>query len=125
KLKLVPNYESHDLKHVLLDYKMTPLDEIRMQAFMLGNGNHTIPCYAILIFGLIFLPEKWTTFYRDYKSGQRSEPISTWTIDEYSEFQTHTLRRQVLETYTNKQIIFSMKAIVKFGALGSIIAGIF
>ena len=31
-LRLVPNYESHDLKHVLLDFKMTPVDEIRMQA---------------------------------------------------------------------------------------------
>ena len=36
-LRLVPNYESHDLKHVLLNFKMTPVDEIRMQAFMLGK----------------------------------------------------------------------------------------
>ncbi|NQX86801.1 MAG: hypothetical protein HRT67_13025 [Flavobacteriaceae bacterium] len=40
KLTLVPKYESHDLKHVLLDYKMTAEDEIRMQAFMIGNGNY-------------------------------------------------------------------------------------
>lgn len=38
-LTLVPNYESHDLKHSLLKFEMTPLDEIRMQAFMIGNGN--------------------------------------------------------------------------------------
>ncbi|MBX0332270.1 hypothetical protein K3G39_03385 [Pontibacter sp. HSC-14F20] len=47
KLRLVPGYESHDLKHVLLDYKMSPVDEIRMQAFMIGNGNISIPSLAI------------------------------------------------------------------------------
>ena len=57
KLRLVPGYESHDLKHVLLDFKMTPVDEIRMQAFMLGNGNYTLPCFAILTFGAVLLPD--------------------------------------------------------------------
>ncbi|MEL7006633.1 MAG: hypothetical protein AAFN93_28495, partial [Bacteroidota bacterium] len=46
-LRLVPHYESHDLKHSLLDYKMTPTDEIRLQAFMIGNGNISIPSIAI------------------------------------------------------------------------------
>ena len=55
-LRFVPNYESHDLKHVLLDFKMTPVDEIRMQAFMLGNGNYSIPGFAIFIFGALLLP---------------------------------------------------------------------
>ena len=46
-LNLVPYFESHDLKHVLLNYKMTALDEIRLQAFMLGNGNWSLPSLAI------------------------------------------------------------------------------
>src|SRR5688572_30678993 len=62
-LRLVPKYESHDLKHVLLDFEMTPVDEIRMQAFMLGNGNYSIPSFAIFIFGAFFLPDLWVTFY--------------------------------------------------------------
>src|SRR5688572_24526813 len=69
-LRLVPNYESHDLKHVLLDFKMTPVDEIRMQAFMLGNGNYTLPSFAIFIFGVLFLPDLWTTFFKDFKNGR-------------------------------------------------------
>src|ERR1043165_783495 len=56
-LRLVPNYESHDLKHVLLNFQMTPVDEIRMQAFMLANGNYTIPSFAIFIFGALLLPD--------------------------------------------------------------------
>jgi hypothetical protein len=125
KLGLVPKYESHDLKHVLLDFKMTPVDEIRMQAFMLGNGNYTIPCFAILTFGAILLPDEWSTFYKDFKIGQKSKPISSWTIEKYADFQTQTLREQVIETRTENQKILTMKTITKYGALASIIAGIF
>ncbi|MGN7787722.1 hypothetical protein ACTJIJ_24525 [Niabella sp. 22666] len=62
KLRLVPGYESHDLKHVLLNYKMTPVDEIRMQAFMLGNGNYTLASISIFLFGAILLPSLWLFF---------------------------------------------------------------
>lgn len=125
KLGLVPKYESHDLKHVLLDYKMTPVDEIRMQAFMLGNRNYTIPCFAILSFGVILLPDEWSTFYRDFKEGQKSKSISRFTIEEYADFQTQTLRKQINETSNKEQTIFNMKTIIKYGAMISIIAGIF
>ena len=95
-LRLIPKYESHDLKHVLLDYKMTPVDEIRMQAFMLGNGNYTIPSFTIFIFGALLLPEKWCTFYMDYKSGQKSKPVSNLTIEKYAGFQTQALRKRII-----------------------------
>ncbi|MFN0256254.1 hypothetical protein [Pedobacter ureilyticus] len=122
---LVPNYESHDLKHVLLDFKMTPVDEIRMQAFMLGNGNYTLPCFAILAFGAILLPDEWSTFYKDFKRGQKSKPISSWTIEKYADFKTKSLREQVIETGIKKQSALTMKTITKYGALASIIVGIF
>ncbi|HYE55154.1 MAG TPA: hypothetical protein VD996_09935 [Chitinophagaceae bacterium] len=38
RLRLVPKFESHDLKHVVLNFQMTPADEIRMQAFMMGKS---------------------------------------------------------------------------------------
>lgn len=123
KLAFVPKYESHDLKHVLLDYKMTPVDEIRMQAFMLGNGNYTLPCFAILTFGSLLLPDEWTTFYKDFKRGQNSQAISKWTIEDYADFQTLTLRQQVIGT-VNRRKIFNMRIIIKYGALTSIIAGV-
>ena len=65
-LRLVPGYESHDLKHSLLGYKMSPIDEIRMQAFMIGNGNNSIPSLAIFAFGFILLPCKWRQFARTF-----------------------------------------------------------
>jgi hypothetical protein len=124
-LRLVPNYESHDLKHVLLDFKMTPVDEIRMQAFMLGNGNYSIPSFAIFIFGSLFLPDLWTTFFKDFINGKHSKPISTWTIEEYAHCKTSTLREIVFNYSPSKQNIFDMKSLTKFGAYTAIILGVF
>ena len=124
-LRLVPNYESHDLKHVLLDFKMTPVDEIRMQAFMLGNGNYSIPSFAIFIFGALLLPDLWTTFYKDYKNGLHSKPIKTWTIEEYAHCQTSTLRQIETNYSTQQQTQFYMKPLIKIGAITAIILGTF
>jgi len=124
-LRLVPNYESHDLKHVLLDFRMTPVDEIRMQAFMLGNGNYSMPSFAIFLFGALLLPDLWTIFYKDYKKGLNSKPIKNWTIEEYAHCQTSTLRQIVFNYSTQQQTEFNMKSLTKFGACTAIILGTF
>src|SRR5688572_1052217 len=124
-LRLVPNYESHDLKHVLLDFKMTPVDEIRMQAFMLGNGNYSIPSFAIFIFGVLLLPDLWSRFYRDFINGRNSKPINTWTIEEYAHCQTSTLREIVFNYSPSTENLIDMNSITKFGAYSAIILGAF
>jgi ubiquinone biosynthesis protein Coq4 len=102
-LGLVPKYESHDLKHVLLDFKMTPEDEIRMQAFMLGNGNITLPCIVILVFGAIFIPDRWRLLINDFKRGSQVRPISAWTIEEYADKSTEELREYVFNFQRDKK----------------------
>lgn len=124
KLRLVPNYESHDLKHVLLDFKMTPVGEIRMQAFMLGNGNYSIPSFAIFLFGAFLLPDLWAIFYADYKNGLNSKPIKNWTIEEYAHCRTSTLRQIVLSYSTQPQKEFNMKSLVRFGACTALVLGV-
>jgi hypothetical protein len=104
-LRLVPGYESHDLKHVLLDYKMNPVDEIRMQAFMLGNGNISIPSLAIFFYGFLLLPNKWKIFYKDFKAGLASQPIKHWQIDQYSTAYTKELRSRVIGTRDIQSVI--------------------
>jgi hypothetical protein len=123
ELRLVPNYESHDLKHVLLDFKMTPVDEIRLQAFMLGNGNYSLPSFAIFIFGALLLPDLWATFYRDFRNGQNAKPISAWTIEEYALFNISTLRETVRNYSKQQKPMFEMKSIAKLGAYIAIILG--
>lgn len=96
-LCLVPRYESHDLKHILLDFKMTPEDEIRMQAFMLGNGNLTFPCLAILIYGILLLPDQWLLLWSDFKRGQNCHPISDWTLEAFADQNTIELRKRIVK----------------------------
>ncbi|MGE3599366.1 MAG: hypothetical protein AB7N70_27855 [Dehalococcoidia bacterium] len=83
-LSLVPGYESHDLKHVLLGFDMTPEGEIRMQAFMIGNRNYSLPSFAIFLFGAVLLPDLWLTFTADFAKGRKTRPIASWTIERYA-----------------------------------------
>jgi hypothetical protein len=104
---------------------MTPVDEIRMQAFMLGNGNYSIPSFAIFIFGVIFLPDMWATFYEDFKNGRKSKPISSWTIEEYAWCRTSTLREIVFNYSPENNNQFDMNKIAKLGSYTAIILGTF
>lgn len=125
RIRLVPGYESHDLKHAVLDFKMTPEDEIRLQAFMLGNGNYSIPSITIFLFGAMLLPDLWSTFYKDYKRGCNSMPISKWTLDEYAHCETAMLRKRVFEYERAPKERLSIAHLIKGGAYSAIIAGVF
>ena len=124
QLRLVPNFESHDLKHVLLDFKMTPVDEIRMQAFMLGNGNYTFPCFIILLFGALLLPAKWAVFYNDFRRGRNTAPISNWTIDAYANCKTADLRNLIFKQALTQNPMITVQNLTKYGALAAVFAGI-
>ncbi|MDA7502017.1 ubiquinone biosynthesis protein COQ4 [Chitinophagales bacterium] len=121
-LSLVPKYESHDLKHVLLDYKMTAEDEIRMQAFMIGNGNYSIPSFAIFFFGAILLPDLWLTFCSDFYNGRNTLPISEWKIEDYALRQINDLRNELAERKLENSI--DMKRLTQFAAMITVLSGI-
>ena len=123
-LSLVPKYESHDLKHVLLDYKMTPEDEIRMQAFMIGNGNKTIPSIAILTFGAILLPDLWSVLYADYRKGKHALPIADWSLENYADFELSALRAQIYEQSTKTEALNRLRKTTKVGAFLAVGAGV-
>lgn len=123
-LTLVPKYESHDLKHVLLEYQMTAEDEIRMQAFMIGNGNFSIPSFTIFFFGAILLPDLWLTFYFDFKKGRNTAPISAWTIENYASQPIDKLRAGLAIPKQQTDLI-NMKRFTQLTAMATVIAGIF
>lgn len=75
--KLVEKYELHDVKHILLGYEMDTIGEIRLQCYLFGNGNQTLPVVLSTAFGLFIIPEHLITFYRDMKRGQKAKPISS------------------------------------------------
>lgn len=106
-LTLVPGFESHDLKHVVLDYELEPLGEIRMQAFMLGNGNWTLPSMAIFLFGLLLLPQHWRLFWKDFTAGQQSPDIAALTIEECQNQELVEIRKLIFSRFTT--VISTMK----------------
>ena len=90
-LQLIPHYENHDLKHVLLGYDMTPEDELKLKAFMLGNGDWSFTCIGFLLFAVL-TPEVWSTLRQHFLRGQRTQPIVRWTLAEYAAYPTAELQ---------------------------------
>lgn len=96
-LSIIPKYEDHDLKHLILGYGMTSMDEIAMQAYLFGNGNRSLTCVLFLSSGLLF-PEYWKRFYGDYKSGKEAPSILDLTLKNCMLQSTEDLR----ETFNAK-----------------------
>ena len=90
-VRLIPKFENHDLKHTLLNYPMTPLGEIEMQAFLLGNRNYTFPTTMIFIFGFLLFPYRTKAFREAFKRGRNTIKISEWTIEEFCWYKTNVL----------------------------------
>jgi hypothetical protein len=93
-LHLLPGFESHDLKHVLLGYPMTPADELRLKAFMLGNGDWSIPNLALLSLALLTPPE-WPDLWRHYQWGRRTPSIVRWRLADYATRNLTELRQML------------------------------
>lgn len=84
--RLIPKFENHDLKHIVLEYEMTMKDEIRMQAYLIGNGNFTLPCLIFFSLG-IFYPTIWKDLLNEYQTGKASKSIHFLTLDNCMELQ--------------------------------------
>ena len=93
-LQLIPHYENHDLKHVLLGYAMTPEDELKLKAFMLGNGDWSFTCVGFLLLAVL-TPEVWPALRRHYQRGRRTQCIVNWTLAEYAGHCTAALRQRI------------------------------
>lgn len=78
KLKLLPHYAKHDIKHILLQYDTTDEGEVCLQCFMLGNGHISFPVAATVLYGFVTMPEYWKKFRMAYRRGKSSIPIKNW-----------------------------------------------
>lgn len=93
KYRLIPNFENHDLKHIILDYEMTMKDEIRMQAYLIGNGNLTFPCLIFFSLG-VFYPVIWKDLLKEYQTGKASKSIHFLTLDNCMELQLKDVKNE-------------------------------
>lgn len=73
--KLVEGYEPHDVKHIITGYEMDTIGEVRLQFYLFGNGNQTLPVLFTLAFGISLIPEHILTFWEDYKEGKKAKSL--------------------------------------------------
>lgn len=93
KYRLIPKFENHDLKHIILGYEMTMKDEIRMQAYLIGNGNLTFPCLIFFSLG-VFYPSIWKHLLKEYQTGKTSKSIHFLTLDNCMELQLKDVKSE-------------------------------
>ncbi len=75
-LELMPYYEKHDIKHVVLGYPPTEEGEVSLQCFMLANRHYTVPTLFSVAVGIIIMPEKWRTFREAWIRGRRTSSLN-------------------------------------------------
>lgn len=69
-LRLLPYYEKHDIKHVVLQYPFTDEGEVCLQFYMLANGRISFPVLTTVLYGIITMPEYYSSFKAAYRRGQ-------------------------------------------------------
>lgn len=75
-LDLLPYYEKHDIKHIVLGYSATEDGEVCLQTFMLANGRCTIPVLIAVIYGWFTMPEYWPGFRQAWQRGRNNISLS-------------------------------------------------
>lgn len=75
-LKMLPHYEKHDIKHVVLGYPPNETGEVCLQTFMLANGRITLPVIVSVIIGWTIMPEHWTSFVAAWRKGRNLSSLN-------------------------------------------------
>ncbi|MCO4763164.1 MAG: hypothetical protein KC502_16725 [Myxococcales bacterium] len=94
EVRLVPGYQGHDLKHVLLQFDLTATDEMRMQAFMTGNAGLSTETFIGLLF-LLWTPEMWNELPRWVLAGRLAPPIGHLDFEQTLERDVVQLRQHI------------------------------
>ena len=95
--RLIPKFENHDLKHLVLEYEMTIKDELKMQAYLIGNGNHTAACLIFFSF-VIFYPSIWRNLYHEFNHGKKSKSIHFLTLENCKNLQLSEIKKEYGKT---------------------------
>jgi ubiquinone biosynthesis protein Coq4 len=94
--KLLPNYEQHDCKHIILQYEMDEVGEARMQFYFLGNRHYSLPVISTTLLCFLLMLEHWKQFWRDYKKGRTTKTFDNVDFSSIILMNTTDLRIQYL-----------------------------
>ena len=93
--ELIPFLETHDVYHVLFNYKTTISDEARLYFFLFGNRKFSFEVLGTVAISIILLPELIFDFEKHYQRGKNCESISHWKMQSKLHFPTEVLRAKI------------------------------
>jgi ubiquinone biosynthesis protein Coq4 len=95
QLQLLPYYEKHDIKHVVLGFPMSEEGEACMQCFMLGNGRISFPVLGTVMYAYLTMPEYWGIMRRAYRKGKACKPLKNYDWFQLIPEPTSSVTRQI------------------------------
>ena len=95
-MNLLNHFETHDAKHVLLDYGVSDIEEAKMQFFFLGNGTYSIPVFSATTFCLFLLPKQIPQFIKAFKRGRKCPNIKHIKLEDFLFENTSDLKLKLL-----------------------------
>lgn len=97
-LEMLPHYEKHDIKHVVLGYPPTEEGEVSLQCFMLANGRITLPVVFSVVIGLAIMPEKWLSFRKAFALGRRTPSLNKLNWFDLMPLQLSAVQQQIFSS---------------------------
>ena len=85
RIPFKPNLVRHDLKHILLGYKMEMPDELKICAFQLGNHHYNLMSATYLFICVMIVPEVIPSLIHDFKRGRKATRLSELPLEKYVE----------------------------------------
>ena len=98
-LRLLPYYEKHDIKHVVLQYPFTDEGEVCLQFFMLANGRISFPVLTTVIYGIITMPEYYNSFKTAYRRGKLAADLQNMEWFSIMEQPLNRVQEQINGTF--------------------------
>lgn len=104
-IEIAPQFENHDVMHVLTDIGILFVEEIALKSYLLGNGRHHVFHLLSTVGGVLAYPEKYQYFKYCYLLGKKAQPFHH--ID-FIELLNHPIE----ELRANYQIVIHSSLIV-------------
>jgi ubiquinone biosynthesis protein Coq4 len=92
KMQLLPQYEVHDVLHVVLNYDTSPTEEFLLQGFMIGNGSSSFGGKVLAYLGMMIIPERIPAFRTAFRRGRQAKSIQLFELENCLEFKLTDLR---------------------------------
>lgn len=70
-----PQFEDHDVFHVLTDTGISVTEEISMQFYLLGNGKRSVYLFMVTAIGSLLFPDHWQRFKSAFKKGKQAHRL--------------------------------------------------